>query len=475
MAHNPATGQVEEIASPGAYGTFPWVDVKRRLRGIIAMYAFPGFSVTQLNDLRVIEALRAEIDRVGVPAQPGTLTIEPMGGFFQLRWATGVLETSDDLISWTTLPGARSPFHEAPAKLGVPRRFYRERLQTVQIGAAERHYIDPEIHSAERKITWQDSAGRIWLAALDPLASTLVPGSEVVLATGAYPTFQTHNGPEFGWDASGWAVFYTKTNGSVPSLWRASWNGSVASAQPLTSGIRRQSVLATKDSTAASIGLLYIQGTFQSGQMAWLDEDNPSVETAFGAVDDGVRWIDSSRKIAAIPQTGTNAGQVMLYDAPGNFFDTVANDAGVKTYAYGWFAPEAGGRLRVLALVDAQSVAVYEQAANSSWSRVATLNLPGRGAGWTYSSPEPFVVGGRSYLSLVVGQPPPDGTRPYYNEVWVLGMDGTALRCDDGRPNIRRTDPEWFIGDDEVFIIYNIYSEAGFYELHRSATGIKVP
>lgn len=134
MAHNPATGQVEEIASPGAYGTFPWVDVKRRLRGIIAMYAFPGFSVTQLNDLRVIEALRAEIDRVGVPAPPGTLTIEPMGGFFQLRWATGVLETSDDLISWTTLPGARSPFHEVPAKLGVPRRFYRERLQTVQIG-----------------------------------------------------------------------------------------------------------------------------------------------------------------------------------------------------------------------------------------------------------------------------------------------------------------------------------------------------
>jgi hypothetical protein len=53
-------------------------------------------------------------------------------------------------------------------------------------------------------------------------------------------------------------------------------------------------------------------------------------------------------------------------------------------------------------------------------------------------------------------------------------MDGTAVRCDDGRPNIRRTDPEWFLGDEQVFIIYNIYAEAGFYELHRSATGIKV-
>jgi hypothetical protein len=33
--------------------------------------------------------------------------------------------------------------------------------------------------------------------------------------------------------------------------------------------------------------------------------------------------------------------------------------AEVKTHAYGWFAPEAGGRLRVLALVDAQAVAIY--------------------------------------------------------------------------------------------------------------------
>lgn len=148
--------------------------------------------------------------------------------------------------------------------------------------------------------------------------------------------------------------------------------------------------------------------------------------------------------------------------------------AEVKTHAYGWFAPEAGGRLRVLALVDAQAVAIYEQAADSSWSRVATLSAPGRGAGWVYGSPEPFVAAGRSYVSLVIGRAPPDGTKPYYNETWVLGMEGTAIRCDDGRSHIRRTDPEWFLGDEQVFILYNIYAEAGFYELHRSATGIKV-
>lgn len=342
----------------------------------------------------------------------------------------------------------------------------------VQLGTAGSSYIDPEVHSATGKITWQDSDETIWMADLDALAGTLAPGSETLLDTGAYRMSVTFNGPEFGWDSAGWAVFYTKKNGSVASLWRATVSGATVTAVPLTSGQWRQTPLASKDTNSSSTLLVYAQGTLQTGQLAWLDEANPGAETVIGAIDDGVRWINDTRKVALVPPTGTNAGRVMLYDAPGNSFQTVASDAGAKSYAYGWPAPEAGGRLRVLALVDAQSIAVYEQAADSSWSRVATLQAPGRAAGWTYGSPEPFVAGGRSYVSLVIGQPPPDGTKPYYNEVWVLGMDGTALRCDDGRPQIRRTDPEWFLGAEQVFIIYNIVTESGTYEMWRSATGI---
>lgn len=476
LAHNPASGLVEEVSSPGAYGTFPWVDVKRRLRGIIATYTSGGlgFAVSGVNDLRVLDALRTEIDRAGMqPPPPTPLTLERADEILQLSWSGGPLQISTNLHNWTSLPWARSPFHEAPASQAAQRAFYRVLGQTAMLGVPGRNYIDPEVHSAERRITYQDEAGRIRIASLDGTSGALVPDSEIILDSGAYPVIQTMNGPEFGWDSSGWAVFYTKTNGLFPSLWRATWDGSTASAQPLTSGSRRQTVLATKHSAAASIGLLYIQGTFQSGQMAWMDEDNPAVETTFGAVDDGVRWIDGTRKIAAIPQTGTNSGKVMLYDAATNAFETVADDAGEKTYAYGWSAPESGGRLRVMALVDAQAVAVYEQALDLSWSRVATLQAPGRGPGWVYGSPEPFVAAGRSYVSLVIGQVPGDGSKPYYNEIWVLGMDGTAVRCDDGRTNVRRTDPEWFLGEEQVFIVYNIYSE-GFYELHRNATGIRV-
>lgn len=128
LAHNPTNDLVEEITSPGAYGTFPWVDVKRRLRGIIEMNSAVGSPL--LNNLRVLDALRAEIDRVGVPPLPNQpFTLEPMGDFFQLRWSGGTLETSQDLSLWTPLPWARSPFHERPAASGVMHLFYRTREQ----------------------------------------------------------------------------------------------------------------------------------------------------------------------------------------------------------------------------------------------------------------------------------------------------------------------------------------------------------
>jgi CubicO group peptidase (beta-lactamase class C family) len=62
LARNPATGLVEEVASPGKFGTFPWVDRRRRLRGIVATDSANGFGDTVYVDLALLDALRAAID-----------------------------------------------------------------------------------------------------------------------------------------------------------------------------------------------------------------------------------------------------------------------------------------------------------------------------------------------------------------------------------------------------------------------------
>ncbi|GMU65282.1 MAG: hypothetical protein AMXMBFR36_15560 [Acidobacteriota bacterium] len=64
LARDPASGRVEEVASPGKFGTFPWIDRKRRLRGIVATDSVNGFAESVLVDLALLDRLRAAIDAV---------------------------------------------------------------------------------------------------------------------------------------------------------------------------------------------------------------------------------------------------------------------------------------------------------------------------------------------------------------------------------------------------------------------------
>ena len=64
LARNPETGLVEEVASPGKFGTFPWVDRRRRLRGVVATDSPNGFAESVYVDLALLDAVRAAVDAV---------------------------------------------------------------------------------------------------------------------------------------------------------------------------------------------------------------------------------------------------------------------------------------------------------------------------------------------------------------------------------------------------------------------------
>lgn len=126
MAQHPGTGAVEEVASPGAFGTFPWVDRRRRLRGIIFMLGI-GASAWQAS-VEFQSLVRAEIDTKGLPPLPSAspLTAGRAGHFLKLEWqGGGQLQTSADLQHWTPLPWASSPFLESLQHPPSARLFYR--------------------------------------------------------------------------------------------------------------------------------------------------------------------------------------------------------------------------------------------------------------------------------------------------------------------------------------------------------------
>jgi len=127
-AQNPASGVVEEVASPGAFGTYPWVDRKRGLCGIIYMFRIGALAYQ--NNLQVLAHLRTEIDTKGLPPgdPPGPVTVSMVDRYLRLSWpGGGTLESSPDLASWTPLPWASTPFLESLAMPPGTRLYYRVR------------------------------------------------------------------------------------------------------------------------------------------------------------------------------------------------------------------------------------------------------------------------------------------------------------------------------------------------------------
>jgi hypothetical protein len=299
----------------------------------------------------------------------------------------------------------------------------------------------------------------------------------IFIDNGATPLLTSKNGPEFGISANGWSVFYNKPNAGTPQPWRAIINGTTVTTAPLTSGsVPRLSNLATKDTSATSIKLLYGKGpTLANSEITWIDENNPTVEVVVDSLDEGVRWIDETSFVYT-KQTGINTGQLAIYNTNTSSETIITNDPDIKNYSYGWFAPEYN-ELLVMCIVNDSTLGIYKNNGNAFWDRIAILEAPPSAYPFRFfGSPEPFVVNGKTFVSFVLKTVYTNSS--YVDaEVWVMDLEPDInnrfmLRCDNGLPNTKRTDPESYLGTNEVFIYYNVVNANGVFEIWKYSTGI---
>jgi len=340
-------------------------------------------------------------------------------------------------------------------------------------------WIDPELLQSYNKMAFQvGGTGTIWIGDIDPLTGLFVNnGTDLFIDNNATSLTTSFNGPEFGVDSNGWSLVYTKANGQTPQAWRAVVNGANVTNIPLTSGTEpRLSILASKDPNAPSTRILYSKGpSLSNGVFGWADVNNPSNETIVDSTDNGVRWIDNTQKFFYVKQTGAYTGQVFLYDTETQSEMQVTNDSDVKTYPYGWFAPEYN-ELIFLVLLSDTTIGIYKDKGNTFWDRLFTIEVPPASNFNFIGSPEAFVANNKSYISFVT-KVVATGSSYVNAEVWVVDIEPNInnrfmLRCDDGLPNTKRTDPESYIGTNEVFIYYNQINTLGEFEIWRYATGI---
>jgi hypothetical protein len=347
-------------------------------------------------------------------------------------------------------------------------------VNSVKMGNSPLGYIDPEFYSALNLVTFADADMSAWLAALDPQTGDFASpdGRDIFIDSDLTPLRVSFNAPEFGVDKNGWALYYTKDVNGVPQVFRATVNGESVTTENLTDdGITRLSAQATKNPLLEHTRLLYAHGGFSpaEGNIGWLDESAPQTsETIADKIDRGARWIDGTTSFAFVRD-----GQAAVYDTETKTAQTVTDTAGEKTYAYGWLAPETGGMM-LLTIVDDSRLEIYADNGSPTWDLISTLTIPAESAYGVIGSPEPFIAGGKSYVTLVVKE----NTNYAPAEVWVWGIESEnrfTLKCEDGQGDVIRTDPETYIGANEVFVYYNVIDKEFIgqrFDMYRCNTGL---
>ena len=356
---------------------------------------------------------------------------------------------------------------------------------TQQLSPKGHPYLDPEILSEYGLVTFidrekPDAPRRIWVGTLDPMTGLFKSGHgrDILIDTGHTDLRFTHNGSEWALDRNGWSVVYTKEVNGVRHMWRGYLDGKKVVAGPVSSGqIPAFGGVGSINPNADSTRIIAISGAWDGGEKVWMDVKDGARRHPIGPTIDHTdgRWIAGTNLLVSVMEEKEDSGQLLLMDTDTGESRRITDDHGRKGRFYGWLAPEAGGKVRVLAVRDKRELVVYEDRGGKFWEAIQTHRPPNNGVG--VSSPEPFVVGGRSYATVSVGLRMEPGTRRRETQIWILdlsGEDKLPVRGDDGSSDPgHRTDAEVFVGAEQVFVIHTYHPPGRQVEVRRTATGIR--
>ncbi len=384
------------------------------------------------------------------------------------------------------------PIQKAPAKPESPAKTSADawKPDDQDIGSASVSYRDPEFLQSGGLVTFADQNGNVWVGAMDLQTGRFVKanGGRDHRLDGPISEWSRYcNGPEWGFDANGSAIFYIKDNAQgTGQLWRAQppWNKPLITQLTRDTDIHNWICEPSVNPTLPSTRVIVYHGKPQSqGNVdAWLDEDKPDRLQPFTDRMIVARWCYNTNLItfAYRAQPGqTEPSQVTLVDTDTGKSRIITADEGNKIDPWLWRAPEFGGEVLLCANIDSHTLGIYRDVNHDSspWQRIATLTLPSDAPHQTLKSVEPVNGGrgafGRSWFTAQAGDDKDKDT-----SIWLLGFDPngthTIRRLDDGAQTgkpARRLDPESYIGERELFVYYTLVGD-GSSQLHRCRTAI---
>jgi hypothetical protein len=234
-------------------------------------------------------------------------------------------------------------------------------VDDVRVGATDVGYFDPEFLSEVNRMVFQTSANgvhQVWIAELNPLTGLLVSatGKDLLVDTNVAtigPNADTTNGPEWGLDREGAAVFYSKrdTHG-VMQCWRASnlVAGGVK-AEPLTHltsahGEGAIMVIARKDASRPTTQFIYRYipaPRFRTGGPArWADETAPDAVHDFPQFNGAAAapsWIEGTEDFVYAMFVAPGKSEIARFNTASETPTVLTSHPGAKTNIHAFKAP----------------------------------------------------------------------------------------------------------------------------------------
>lgn len=352
--------------------------------------------------------------------------------------------------------------------------------QDIEVCAAKFNVLDPEFDSQSQLMAFMDSQARVRVTSMLP-DGTIGPagcaGTLVDEAAWGWPNSSGYQGPEWARSQRGLEIYYTKflADGQTPALARAWANGGGWETEYLASGDRRATIVTTHENTDPQARIMYLYRPLTGPQIPiWRETTDPSTEALFPgfysqASGSAPRWVPDQRAITLTQADISGVQQAARYFIDTKTTEVLTYDAGNKGEIWMWSAPEFGGDLVFITVVDGCCLRVYRQT-GSAWTLINSFNAPSFSNLALLFSPQPQIYKGRSYVALQVGNQLKDPL----SSIWVVAIDPAAplvRQVSDPTSSAVRTEPEWLLTKQGAFIYYTQAASKGN-SLRRAGTGL---
>ena len=352
----------------------------------------------------------------------------------------------------------------------------------VEVCPSSAKVYDPEFDIGSQQMAYFD--GRDGLRVARVLAdgridSTNCGGTLVSRGvTISLPELPFKAGPEWALSARGLELYFTKLDRDgrgymARSLYDGSWrNARIDESQD------RGLALVSNDATDPEPRLVYVRTDNAGGyELAWREAGRPETEALLpGRVDPRTggapRWVPGRRALSYALPDDNGTLQAVLYDVDTGVVEVLTRDAGNKDEVWLWHAPEFGGGLALMTVVDGCCLRFYRQV-NGEWRQRREIKASEFSRRPAIFSPEPFVHDGRSFVAMQLAR-----ERVSDSEIWMVelienGLPPTQL-SDPQRRGVNRTEPEWMATPEGVFVYVSASSGSSRFALNRLSTPLSV-